>query len=110
MQPSERIEIEISVAKEIIALKNSYMTLCKSRAFKDVIEKGYFKEEAARLVMAKSNNNLPADREKYIDNMIIGIGSLANWFDLIVQRGTDMEFAMADMEQVRADMLVEEVS
>lgn len=108
MTDLEEVEVQISVAKEIIALRDSYIKLSKNRNFKDVIEKAYFKEEAARLVMAKSAP-IGEEAQKNIDNMIYGIGSLAMFFDQIVRRGNEMEQAMNDHISTREEILAEEL-
>ena len=70
----------------------------------------YFKEEAARLVMAKSNTNLDESQQRSIDSMIGGIGSLSNYFDMIIRRGNEMETSVKDFEQTREEILAEEVN
>ena len=70
----------------------------------------YFKEEAARLVMAKSNTNLDEAQQRSIDNMIAGIGSLSNYFDMIIRRGNEMEVSLKEFEQTREEILAEEVN
>ena len=52
MTDIEQVEIQIDMANRIRKLRDNCVKLMNSKAFKDVIEEGYFKEEAARLVMA----------------------------------------------------------
>jgi len=108
MNHLEEVEIQIKMAKEMIALRDSYFQLSKNKHFKDVIEKAYFKEEAARLVMAKSAN-LDAESMGRIDNMIMGVGALANFFEMVVRRGNEMEQALEDHESTREEILAEEL-
>jgi len=110
MTEMETVEIEIEAAKEMIALRDSLNKLYKNKQFKAVIEQSYFKEEAARLVMAKSNTSLSDDNQKYIDNMILGIGALANYFEMVARRGAEMEQVLADSEAAQQEMLAEEIS
>lgn len=105
----EEVEIQIDIAKEMIALRDSYFKLSTNRNFKNVIEKAYFKEEAARLVMAKSSF-LDAEQQANVDNMIYGIGALANFFDMIVRRGNEMEQALEDHQSTREEILAEELN
>jgi hypothetical protein len=77
--------------------------------WKDVIDEGYFKEEAARLVMAKSSN-MTADQKVLIDNMIYGIGALNNWIESVMRRGAEMDQAVDEHEKTREEILAEEVS
>lgn len=105
----EEVEIQIKMAKDMIALRDAYVKLSENKHFKDVIENGYFKEEAARLVMAKSAT-LTAEQQEKIDGMIMGVGALANYFDMIMRRGHEMDQALNDHEQTREEILAEEVA
>ncbi len=109
MNQLEEVEIQIEVAKKIIALRDSCLKLHNNKQFKDVIENGYFKEEAARLVMAKSSN-MDESQMRLVDGMIIGVGALANYFDMIMRRGAEMDAAIADHEAAREEILAEEIS
>ena len=110
MTDLEQVEIQIDMANKLRALRDNCVKLTASEPWKDVIDTGYFKEEAARLVMAKSNANLDEVQQRSIDNMIAGIGSLSNYFDMIIRRGNEMEVSMKDFEQTREEILAEEVN
>ena len=102
----EQVEIQIDAAQRIRALRDNCVKLMDSKYFKDVIEDGYFKEEAARLVMAKSSN-LNIDQMKLIDNMQYGIGALANFLESVMRRGSEMDSAIGEHEQTREEILAE---
>lgn len=109
MTDLEEVEIQIKMAREMISLRDAYVKLSSNKHFKDVIETGYFKEEAARLVMAKSAS-LSEEQQRKIDGMIIGVGSLANYFDMIMRRGHEMEQALGEHESTREEILAEGAS
>ena len=109
MTQLEEVEIQIEVAKSMQALRDNCILLQNTKAFKDVVEEGYFKEEAARLVMLKSASLNEATEAK-IDKMIVGIGSFHQYLALIMQRGADMDASLADHEKAREEILAEEVS
>jgi len=110
MNDMEQVDIQIEVAKEMIALRDDCVKLMANKNFKDVIEKGYFKEEAARLVMAKSNHTLSIEQQTNMDNRIMGIGALANFLDAIMSRGDQMDQALEGHEQTRQELLAEDIS
>lgn len=110
MNELEQVEIQIETAKKIISTRDDYVKLSKNRLFKNIIEKGYFQEEAARLVMAKANMGLNDHQQARIDNMISGVGSLANYFEMIMRRGNEMEQALSEHEQTREEILAEEIA
>jgi hypothetical protein len=105
----EQVEIQIDAARRIRALRDNCVKLMDSEYFKDVIDEGYFKEEAARLVMAKSSN-LTVDQMKLIDNMQYGIGALANFLEAVMRRGSEMDTALGEHEQTREEILAEGLS
>ena len=109
MTDLEKVEIQIDMAIKIRKLRDNCVKLMDNKLFKDVIEEAYFKEEATRLVMAKSNP-LPAESIQVIDNMQYGIGGLRNWLREVIRRGEEMDQAMGEHEQTREEILAEEVS
>ena len=105
----EQVEIQIDAAQRMRKLRDNCVKLMDSQYFKEVIDEGYFKEEAARLVMAKSSNLNP-DQMKLIDNMQYGVGALANYLESVMRRGAEMDTAIGEHEQTREEILAEEVS
>ena len=105
----DSLEFSMDEAKHFISVKNSMLKLQNNRDFKKVITEYYFKEEAARLVMAKSSN-MNADQKIMIDNMIYGIGALNNWIESVMRRGAEMDQALNDHEKTREEILAEEVA
>ena len=100
MTDLEQVEIQIDMANKLRALRDNCVKLTASETWKDVIDTGYFKEEAARLVMAKSSN-LSAEQMKLIDNMQYGIGALANYIESVMRRGAEMDQALSEHEETQ---------
>ena len=105
----EQVDIQIEAAQRIRTMRDSCVKLMANKHFKDVIDEGYFKEEAARLVMAKSSN-LTEPQMKLIDNMQYGVGALANFLEAVMRRGAEMDQAIGEHEETREEILAEEVS
>jgi len=110
MSQLHNVEIEIDVAKELIAVRDSYVKLSDNKFFKEVILEGYFKKEAARLVMAKSNPNLDEAMQKNLDNKILGVGGLVQYFNEILRVGDMAQEALGQQEQTREEILAEEIN
>ena len=108
MTDLEQVEIQIDMANKLRALRDNCVKLTASEPWKDVIDEGYFKEEAARLVMAKSSNLTP-EQMKLIDNMIFGIGAVANYIESVMRRGAEMDQAVGEHEETREEILAEEI-
>ena len=109
MNDLEQVEIQIEMATRIRKLRDNTAKLMQDTLWKDVIDEGYFKEEAARLVMAKSSLMSP-EQKQVIDNMIYGVGALKNWLESVMRRGAEMDQAIGEHEETREDLLKEEVS
>ena len=109
MTDLEQVEIQIDMANKLRKLRDNCVKLTASEPWKDVIDEGYFKEEAARLVMAKSASLTP-EQMKIIDNMQYGIGALANFIESVMRRGAEMDQAIGEHEQTREEILSEEVT
>ena len=105
----QELEDNMNDAKHFIDIKNSTIKLFKNKEFKKVVLDYYFKEEAARLVMAKASS-LTKEQQEIIDNMIYGIGALSNFFDSVLTRGMQAEQAYKEDEDERTNILQEDLS
>ena len=109
MTDLEQVEIQIDMAQKLRKMRDNCVKLTASETWKDVIDTGYFKEEAARLVMAKSSNLTP-EQMQLIDNMMLGIGALANYIESVMRRGAEMDQAIGEHEETRDEILAEEIT
>ena len=109
MTDLEQVEIQIDMAHKLRKMRDNCVKLTASETWKDIITEGYFKEEAARLVMAKSSNLTP-EQMQLIDNMQYGIGALANYIESVMRRGAEMDQAIGEHEETREEILAEEVA
>jgi len=108
-QELQDLEDSMNDAKHFIDIKESTVKLFKNKEFKKVVLDYYFKEEAARLVMAKASSLTP-EQKNLIDNMIYGIGALSNFFDSVLTRGMQAEQALKEDENARTEILQEDLS
>ena len=106
----ENIEINIEHAKKYVNKMNSVFNLSKNRDFNDVIDKGYFEEEASRLVLLKADPNLqkPEDQASIIRS-IDAIGHFRQYLSTVVSMGRMMEKSLMDDMETRQELLVEGV-
>ena len=109
MTDLEQVEIQIDMAQKLRKMRDNCVKLTDSEPWKDIIGEGYFKEEAARLVMAKSSHLTP-EQMQLIDNMQYGIGALANYIESVMRRGAEMDQALSEHEETREEILAEEVA
>tara|TARA_Y100001949_G_scaffold66987_1_gene56705 strand:- start:89 stop:421 length:333 start_codon:yes stop_codon:yes gene_type:complete len=109
MTDLEQVEIQIDMAQKLRKMRDNCVKLTDSEPWKDIIGEGYFKEEAARLVMAKSSHLTP-EQMQLIDNMQYGIGALANYIESVMRRGAEMDQAIGEHEETREEILAEEIA
>ena len=106
----EQIEISDNQAKEMIFKMESLLKLTKNRDFKKVIEEGYFEKEASRAVLLKADPNMQdAEAQKSLDNQIIAIGYLRQYFTTIMQLGRMAEQEVKANESTREEILAEQL-
>ncbi len=105
----ENINISIEHAQKYVDKMNSVFNLSNNRDFKSVIEKGYFEEEASRLVLLKADPNLqkPEDQASIIRS-IDAIGHFRQYLSTTITMGRMMEKSLAEDKQTRAELLAEE--
>jgi hypothetical protein len=102
----EYLDASMAEAKHFVDINNSLMKLQKNRDFKKVITEYYFKEEAARLVMAKSSN-LTEDQQLLIDKMIYGVGALAKFLDSVGVRGAQALQTLVEDQETKEGIIQE---
>ena len=105
----ENINISIEHAQKYVDKMNSVFNLSNNRDFKNVIEKGYFEEEASRLVLLKADPNLqkPEDQASIIRS-IDAIGHFRQYLSNTITMGRMMEKSLAEDKQTRTELLAEE--
>lgn len=105
----QQVEISIDQAKANIERMNSLDRLKENKDFEEIILKGYFEQEASRLVLLKADHNVQGDTEqKQIEKMIDAIGYFRQYLNTIYQFGSMAENALAQHEQAREEILRED--
>lgn len=107
-QDIHAIELNIKEAKKMVDLGKSVERLRSNRDFKKVIEEGFLKEEAIRLVHLKSSPAM--QRPEYqaaIDSDIKAIGSFAQFMDNVVMKADHASKAIEEdelaLDELRAE-------
>lgn len=104
----ENIEISIEQAKKAIDMMESLLKLTKNKDFKKVINEGYFEKEASRLVLLKADPSMQSpEDQRLLDNSIIAIGFLRQYFSAVIQMGRMAERSIANDEVTREELLGE---
>ena len=104
----ETIELSIKQAQVYVDKMDSIYSLIKNKDFIRVIEEGYFKEEASRLVLLKADPSMQKpDDQAMINKSIDAIGYFRQYLHNTIQMGRMMEKSMLDDQETREQLLAE---
>lgn len=107
-QQLHQLELTVAEAKRSMELALALDRLRANKDFELVIGKGYFEQEAARLVLMKAEPSLQSgDNQKSLDNGIIAVGHLRQYFNKIYQFGQMAERAIEEANITREELLAE---
>jgi uncharacterized FAD-dependent dehydrogenase len=106
MQINERA---IEDAREDVALADALQRLHENKDFKKIVLTDYFEKNAQRAVMMKSDPTQQSpEKQKDIDNVIVGIGQLGMYFHKIFVFGERSANGLRDDIQTQAEMIEEQ--
>lgn len=106
----QEVEVSIDYAKKCIATRDALEKLTNNPQFKEIVLDGYFKEEAIRLVLLKSDPEMGDDAsQKQIINGIDAIGAFRSYLRVIMQHGANMEKTLKADEATREEILSEQL-
>ena len=93
------LELQLEEAKLQASKRDSLLKLYKNKQFKEIILEGYFKEEPAKLAIARPN--IMSTEQVHVDDAFKAIGLLNQFFRIIERNGA---VADAQIEQLEAEL------
>lgn len=103
-----QIEVTIEQAKDTLEAMRALERLRKNKDFIKLIEEGYLKDEACRLVLARAEPALQTtENQSQLNKMIDGVGYFRQYLNKIYQMGHHAEASIEDHENTRAELLRE---
>lgn len=110
-QDIETLELSIIEAQKYIGKMNSLLALTKNKDFQIVIEKGYFEEEASRLVLLKADPSMQSESDQnMINKSIDSIGYFRQHLRTIIHMGRMMERSLEEDQVTRDELLMDEAN
>ena len=104
----QQLELSIKQAQQIVNLGESLERLVVNRDFKELILKGYFEQEAIRLVHLKCDDNMQSSASQYsIEKQMMGIGAFSAYLDTVRIRAQMAVNSLASDEETRNELLEE---
>ena len=107
----QTVEISIEKAKQDIELGDALSRLIKNKDFDLLISENYFKGEAERVVGAKADAAMIMNEVGMImlENQIVSIGGLRQYFLKIQQKAQNSKMAMSDYRETQTELLQEQM-
>jgi len=103
------IELNIKQAQMLVDTGNALERLRNNRDFNRIIETGYFKEEAVRLVHLKSDPSMQTtEYQESIVRQMDAIGALIQYFNTVYHRASLAEKAIEADEETRDELIAED--
>jgi len=107
----QQVELSIDQAKASIDKMKSLQTLSRNKEFVEIVHKDYFEKEASRLVLLRADDSMQDDEsQKSINNQMIAIGYLRQYFQTIMQLGNMATNALKADEATREEILEEDAA
>lgn len=103
------LDASIQRSKEVVELGSSLERLLSNRDFRTVVQEGYFKQEAIRLVHLRSDPAMQTpERQADIIKQMDAIAGLSQYFTVLQQQAYMAKRAVAVDEQTREEILTGE--
>jgi hypothetical protein len=103
----EEVELTIEEAKKHIKKRDQLRKLMANREFRQIIEEGYLKDEAIRLVGISADPSLE-HRKDAIVGQIESISNFRQYLSGILRMGDQMEDALRENEMLLDELREEE--
>lgn len=108
MTDLESVEITIEQAKQQIDNMQALDRLRKNKDFMELVEDGFMKDEAARLVLALAEPALQTEEhQKQLYKMVDAVGYFRQYLNKIYQFGHIAEGALKSHEDTRNELMSE---
>lgn len=105
-----QLEMNISRSKETVAIGEALNRLMSNRDFKQVVNTGYFEQEAIRLVHLKADVNMQTEEsQKSIIMQMDAIGAFKQYLQLVEFKASMAVKGIAFDEATREELLAEDI-
>ena len=110
-QDIKQVEMSIQEAETNVKNRDHVIALSKNPDFRELIMKGYFEQEAVRLVHMKGAQGMQSpEQQTLVSNAMLAVSNFKQYLDNMVQMGNVSEKALKDHEQTREELLAEDAA
>ncbi|MBL1322176.1 MAG: hypothetical protein COA63_014125 [Methylophaga sp.] len=104
----EEIEVSIEEAKQVVARGDLLNKLINTPEFQELVDKGYFNDEAIRLVNLYNDPSVPVDARALVANDLGGIGAFKRYLRVIGMMAqtaqNEIDSHKANLEYIQEEM------
>jgi hypothetical protein len=108
----QEIEVNIEILEEAVKRADTVKRLSENKDFQEIVDKGYFADEAARMLLLRDDPNLPADKKKFLEADMYGPGAFKRYLSTIVTMGNIAANQIAElketMDEINEEMVAED--
>lgn len=95
----QEIEVTLEELQKAIDERDVVLRLHHNPDFQKIVEKGYFINEASRMLLLKGDPDLPKDKAEYLEYDIYGPGAFKRYLHTIVKLGNTAEDQMESLKE-----------
>lgn len=106
------VESDIENVKKAIRRMETLEKLTNTPEWKELIQDGYMRDEAARVVGLKGDIQMRMSgdvQREWLDDMLTGIGAFGQYLNFIRQAGSAAKQQLAQHEETRETLLAEQL-
>ena len=106
------VESDIENVKKAIRRMETFEKLTSTPEWKELIEDGYLRDEAARVVRLKGDIQMRMAGEvqmQWLEDMLTGIGAFEQYLNFIRQAGNAAKQQLEQHEETREHLLAEQL-
>ena len=104
----EEIDLTMEQAKKFISRRDTALKLTRDKLYLEVIQEGYFEDEAKRLVLLKGDPSFQTtEAQEDLDRRIFSIAYLFQYLEGIIQIGNMAERDLVEHESAKEELMDE---
>lgn len=100
----QEVLVSLEEAKKAAGLRDAIQRLFENADYKLVIEEGYFREEAARMVMLLGDPRIPASGKEAMAADMTGPGALNRYFNAVLASGYQADNAIQELDDALEEL------
>lgn len=103
----QELEVSIENLQEAVDFAAKVRRLSQNKDFQEVVEQGYFINEASRMLLLRDDPSLPQDKKINLEADMYGPGAFKRFLFVIIQQGMMAESQIAEFKETMDEIHLE---